>query len=1220
MTKKSIKMFDTSPMLRSVLSKGLMTAIICGGAVFSASAQCTVPTVTDVATTAATCPGNGVINIDATGGPSLQYSILSGPTSVSGSNSSGDFLSMAAGTYVVRVYNPEEGGCFTDTTVTIANNYTPFSFTASVSDVCVGATAGTINVSTTTGSSTPLQIAYWQGVPAESDASLTYGTALTHSVPETAFGTWNVRVKDACGEAITQQVNVANLYPDGLTITSAGRNYVPSTCAATDPNIDIWIHMESSGTWVTASSLPSAGVEVSVYSASAAAPCDLGAATFINTQTVNPTTGDVINVPRASRLIFVLTTPCGGTGTYCYNGVADQNPGTSLSLTQSGCPTAASPDGTITLNAYANDFMIPPVDYVILNSAGDTVGQSVDDDRSYTISSGILYGETYTSYVTDACGETKSASITAPAAGTPITATIVTESRAGCTNEEGLVTARVSFEGHFPGLAATATTFEIMSGPNAGRQGVRSSSRSIWFFNLVPGSTNPVRIINPDCPDTAYTSFNVGTSTTGLIQNVSLAAAQLCDPTGPGKGTLAFTANYNGAGWGEVKIYKAGTAAAIYTGPPGSSTLPGDFGVGKYYAVFGVLGTTVDGYTCSTVSVVSDTVEIVASGSLPTITKKVPMVCENPVGTPTEAKLALQITGASPFAIEYKEEGTTTWNTWTGTTGSELITGLTPGITYNLSIRDNCGATTTENATMGTLGSVSFENTQQPCIGESFTILAPRYANSTYSWEKDGVALSSTTNQIVIPVFSEANTGTYTCEIVIDNCLIRTAVITLYSQMCDSTLGTLSIAGNVFADGNGMSDDMVNGVGTNAGGVLYAALTNSTGMVMGSVPVNADGTYTFNNLAEGDYKVVIMNGKPAGGSTATAGTLPTNWVNTGDNIGLPTIPGSGATIDGVSETITLATSNISNVNFGVNERPESFDKTQNVTGAPVVGVPVVLTQPLTGSDKEDTNDAEVTWDENPIVITSLPTNGFDLVYNGTTLELGDTIRNYNPALLSVVPTASTPNGTDETSFEYATVDSANAADLTPATYQIIFSEPLPVSLIAFDAVKKNNTALLTWTTGTERNNKGFEVLRSTNGSQWAKIGFVATASTDGNSNAKLNYSFSDAKPFSGSNHYRLKQVDIDGASEYSEVRVLDFASTQVISLQPNPAKQAVTISGLNGNENLRIFDATGRLVKEVKATNTNMQISLDGLAEGTYQVNIYNNNAVVSTQKLVIVR
>ena len=90
---------------------------------------------------------------------------------------------------------------------------------------------------------------------------------------------------------------------------------------------------------------------------------------------------------------------------------------------------------------------------------------------------------------------------------------------------------------------------------------------------------------------------------------------------------------------------------------------------------------------------------------------------------------------------------------------------------------------------------------------------------------------------------------------------------------------------------------------------------------------------------------------------------------------------------------------------------------------------------------------------------------------------------------------------------------------------------LPVELSSFSALVLGSTVKLNWTTMTEINNFGFEVERlAFNNSGWTKIGFIPG---NGNSNSIKMYSFIDSDIQSGKYAYRLKQIDNDGAYEYS---------------------------------------------------------------------------------------
>ena len=128
----------------------------------------------------------------------------------------------------------------------------------------------------------------------------------------------------------------------------------------------------------------------------------------------------------------------------------------------------------------------------------------------------------------------------------------------------------------------------------------------------------------------------------------------------------------------------------------------------------------------------------------------------------------------------------------------------------------------------------------------------------------------------------------------------------------------LSVSGTVFSDANGLTDNTVNGTGTNSGGALYMNLVNSLNQVVASKAVAANGTYQFTD-ADGlaintSYKLILSNGIKTVGSTFAAATYPAGVTSTGENIG--TGAGNDGTIDGILAINTNA-GNLANADFGI---------------------------------------------------------------------------------------------------------------------------------------------------------------------------------------------------------------------------------------------------------------------------------------------------------------
>jgi hypothetical protein len=126
---------------------------------------------------------------------------------------------------------------------------------------------------------------------------------------------------------------------------------------------------------------------------------------------------------------------------------------------------------------------------------------------------------------------------------------------------------------------------------------------------------------------------------------------------------------------------------------------------------------------------------------------------------------------------------------------------------------------------------------------------------------------------------------------------------------------------------------------------------------------------------------------------------------------------------------------------------------------------------------------------------------------------------------------------------------------------IDFNITSPVELISFSSDVFENVIKLNWTTATETNNSGFEILRFTqNVNEWEMIGFVPGFGTTAE---PKSYSFLDENVTTGIYKYRLKQIDFDGSFTYSnEIEVeVDFTPKEFVLYQnyPNPFNPITTI-------------------------------------------------------------
>lgn len=188
------------------------------------------------------------------------------------------------------------------------------------------------------------------------------------------------------------------------------------------------------------------------------------------------------------------------------------------------------------------------------------------------------------------------------------------------------------------------------------------------------------------------------------------------------------------------------------------------------------------------------------------------------------------------------------------------------------------------------------------------------------------------------------------------------------------------------------------------------------------------------------------------------------------------------------------------------------------------------------------------------------------------------------------------------------------------TTSITVTKPLPVTLVAFNAVKETNTVQLSWRTTAETNSDYFEVQRSANAKNWLPIG---TKSANGESSVLRQYGFTDEKPLEGLNYYRLKMVDKDLTYAYSSIQSLNFGEENngLVSLYPNPAQDQIRIKAddIASIERIEIITANGQLLYRQNRDSSAIddRINVKDLRSGIYVVRLTRTDGSVTALKII---
>ncbi|MCD2421713.1 hypothetical protein LQ567_03000 [Niabella pedocola] len=128
----------------------------------------------------------------------------------------------------------------------------------------------------------------------------------------------------------------------------------------------------------------------------------------------------------------------------------------------------------------------------------------------------------------------------------------------------------------------------------------------------------------------------------------------------------------------------------------------------------------------------------------------------------------------------------------------------------------------------------------------------------------------------------------------------------------------VTISGNVFNDPDGGNVNNSSGVANTVPGGMYINLVDANNMVVASVPVSTDGTYTFPSIFEGTYTAVLSTNALDPQTTAATGSVPAGWQNTGEYNGAPG-SGNDGLADGASAVFTVGTSDAVDINFGIRQ-------------------------------------------------------------------------------------------------------------------------------------------------------------------------------------------------------------------------------------------------------------------------------------------------------------
>jgi hypothetical protein len=780
-------------------------------------AQCVALNVTGSSATAAACPSGGSITVTATG-TGLTYRLISGPAGYStATNSTGFFNSLNAGNYVVEI--TDACGVKATRNLTISNTYAAFSVTgATVSNVCNGSgPGGAVNI-TVTGGKAPYT---YDVVPVASTP--VYGAATgstTFSKTVTAFGTYRIYAKDACGEVRTYDVMVNATQVRALQMWWEELQ-LDRPCGETMdglPTVTWRLHLlDQNNTGISFRAM--SGATYQIYKPAVANSFMYSQDNCTNTTGALLTSGTVslANVPADDStaypvtipqedVILIFTNTCGQVFKYCYkfNQGVPLAPDAEFALLQQSC-AASWNNQVINLNMKYVSNMTAPYTFLLTKANGQTITNTdgyFSNLRPANFPLSIL--------ITDACGRTQTKNYSMPVQGSALQFTVGPQWNFLCTNIKNTATAEVILTGgDLPGIAE-ATNITVTGGTVTAVPFVSAYSEWLpgyYISNLLAGYTYKVIITNL-CGEKDSIPFTVPTdhwSQPVLDWNLTADVNALC---GQNKSNITATSNFTGSGTVYYYLYNLispNTVAATNITGVFNDVTPGNYKV-KFLV-------SSPSWACPGKDIKdSVNVTVLADGAGQTITRKTITTCEVN-GVPTAVgKAIVEVSGSGPFTYEIIKNslvgtGAEVWtlsssnNPGNSYTWNIPVAGDPSNTVYSFRTTDKCGNKVTTQGSLQPINPPAFMAQNNPCAGEmDYTLSIADYGgNFTYRWVKlpDVATTLGTSSSITFPgAYTAANNGTYRCYIDLAGCIQRYAEVIINSANCGAALPVKLISFN----------------------------------------------------------------------------------------------------------------------------------------------------------------------------------------------------------------------------------------------------------------------------------------------------------------------------------------------------------------------------------------------------------------------------------------
>ncbi len=201
--------------------------------------------------------------------------------------------------------------------------------------------------------------------------------------------------------------------------------------------------------------------------------------------------------------------------------------------------------------------------------------------------------------------------------------------------------------------------------------------------------------------------------------------------------------------------------------------------------------------------------------------------------------------------------------------------------------------------------------------------------------------------------------------------------------------------------------------------------------------------------------------------------------------------------------------------------------------------------------------------------------------------------------------------------------SSNLASQVADRFTIVFKTTgvLPVTITQLKATQKNNTVAVNFTTVNEINIDHYVVEKSSNAVQFTTLQQLTA-------NGSSSYTADDANTIQGANYYRVKIVEQNGRSYYSNIVKILIGKTGAndFVIYPNPVKgNSFSIQLVNKEKGVyvvQLSNANGQTIvtKSIQHVGGSLTVSIPinaTLSQGIYQLKLVDENGNQQVQQLI---